>query len=80
MNYCLIPEDSEAFWSFLSGLALPAAVQYTLRHSTIEKVEIDEDPPQWRIFLKTVAPIEQEALVRWLRRYAINAAWIRWNF
>lgn len=62
MNYCLIPEDSEAFWSFLSGLALPAAVQYTLRHSTIEKVEIDEDPPQWRIFLKTVAPLETEAL------------------
>lgn len=63
MNYCLIPEDSEAFWGFLSGLSLPAAVQYTLRHSTIEKVEIEEEPPQWRIFLKTVTPLEQEALV-----------------
>ena len=62
MNYCLIPDDSAAFWEFLSGLPLPAGVLQALRKSTIEKVEIQEEPPQWRVYVKTVLPISEAAL------------------
>ena len=62
MNYCLIPENSTAFWDFLSGLSLPVAIQQALRKSTIAKVEIEEDPPQWCVYLKTAMTIGEAAL------------------
>ena len=62
MNYCLIPEDTKAFWTFLSGLSLPIDLRLTLQKSKISKVEIEEEPPQWTVCLKTATPIDETAL------------------
>ena len=62
MNYCLIPENTKAFWDFLSGLSLPIDIRLVLQKSKITKVEIEEEPPQWTVSLKTMASIDETAL------------------
>jgi DNA polymerase-3 subunit alpha (Gram-positive type) len=60
-NYCIIPNSSSEFLSFIAGLSMDKCLKDVLKKCRIPKVEIDTAANCWEIHLYTPAPIPQEA-------------------
>lgn len=71
-SYCIIPNNCENFWLFVSSLPISDAEKALLKQCGIAKVQVDTKRNCWEVFLTTQTPLPDKLLALAARQLCSN--------
>lgn len=71
-SYCIIPNNCENFWLFVSSLPVSDAEKSMLKQCGISKVQVDTKRNCWEVFLTTQTPLPEHLLTLAARQLCSN--------